>query len=323
MRSEQVEAWLKSHGVTNITYEEHVPLGAIDEAASLRNQARVFEALDEEQVVLYGQAMAEGAEFPPIVLMKRPRVATYIIIDGNHRTQASKLADRPTISAYIAKDLTPAQVMTMTYDANTKHGKPTSLKERVVQAAWLVQNQGARPSEAARALSIPQQRLHTHLKAEDTFTRLRSLGFSAAQIRAGDRKRLGNLKSDIVLKAAMDIALQAKLDLSTVNNLVTATNRYRSEKDQLAAIDRFAKEYDSVVKATAGGAISLPRDLQRLQQAIGRVRSVPVAAVRRALRTNNGALDDDAKKAVAGQVTGALKHLNQMLTLLGLKEAKE
>lgn len=321
MKSEQVELWLKGHGVTKFDYEENIALGAIDEEASLRNQARVFEALDDEQIVLYAQAMTEGDEFPPIVVIKRPRTPKYIIIDGNHRMQAAKLADKKGLSAYVVKDASPAQVMVLTYDANTKHGKPTSLKERIVQAAWLVQNQGAKPSEAAKALSVPPQRLYSHIKSAETTTRARALGLKLPDTYIN--KRLGNLGPDAVFKAAAELVTQAKLDHKAINNLVTAANRYRNEKDQLAAVARFAKEYEGVVKATAGGTISLPRDIQRLQRAVSSIRSVPVAAVRRALHTNNGELSDEAKKAVATQVSGALKHLNQMLTLLGLKETKE
>ena len=322
MKNAQVEDWLRSHGVTDFEYEEALALSSVDADESLRNQARVFAPLDEEQAIIYAEAMAKGDEFPPIVAYRRPRSKKVVIIDGNHRFKAAELADKGTLSAYVLKNPSREQTAVMTFDANTKHGKPTSLKERIIQAAWLVQTQNAKPSEAARALSIPAQPLYQHLKAQDTEARMKALGIkppgSTHQL-----KRLGHIRSDVVLAKAAELVQQSRMGYDASSELVTSINRYRSEADQLAAVERFAKEYEGVIRATAGGKLGLPRDFRKLQAALTRLTAVPVSGLKRTLRSGNGEVPASAKDAVARQVERGIRHLNLVKTALGLKDSKE
>ena len=318
MRDERIEAWLDSHGAT-YTYVEDLALQAIDVKESRANQARLTEVIDDDTVLVYAEAVNQGEQMPPIVVFRKPRHKTFTIIDGNHRHQAHLLADKDHVSAYVLENPTDAQVSALTYEANTKHGKPTTLAERIIQGQWLVA-EGASVAEASRMLKVPAAKLQHELGKAKSMERLAKVAPEHRQsVDSSTVKRLHNLRSDTVFKAAVGLAAQAPMDQTDISEMVTHVNKASTEADQLNIVAQYRKHYEGVIAQTAGGRIALPTDIAALQRLVIRVRRLSITSLRKTLKANG--MSDVTRDTLAKQVDQAIKHLSTAKVALA-KEGK-
>lgn len=259
-----VEEWLTSHGVEFMP--GRVMLSDINTRQSLQNQAR-FQPLDESLVVTYGEAMASGDRFPPVVLLSQP--SGYLVIDGNHRVTAAALVGLAEIDAYIVENLSERTVSVLTFDANTKHGLPTSAEERKQHAVYLVETAGITQKEAAQMLNVPERALNKSIQLARANRRLTSLGVERWQnMGMAVRERLQAISNDHVFKAAAELTILAKFDQETLSAMVTEINKTSTETDALAVVEAERERQKDRIDMTMGGRASLPQSVTRLSRSL-------------------------------------------------------
>lgn len=248
-----------------------IDLDDIDADASTRNQARLL-PVHQETIEIYRAAMDQGDKFPPIVVnaTKKP----YVILDGNHRLFAAKMAGFLSMDAFLVKQATKAQMELFTYEANARHGLPTTLEERVRQGIYLV-SLGNQAVVVAKALSIPERRLWEALGASRTETRLTKLGFDGIdRLSFHTKRRLGAIRSDNVLMPIAEVVFKAEIGSNELNDIIVQINKMATEAEQLAYASELRTKYEPVMQSTAGGAIELPRDVVRLRMAARLLRNI-------------------------------------------------
>lgn len=247
-----------------------IDLDDIDADASTRNQARLL-PVHQDTVEMYRAAMEAGDKFPPIVVnaTKKP----YVILDGNHRLFAAKMAGFTAMEALLVHNATKAQMELFTYEANAKHGLPTTLNERIQQGLYLV-SLGNQAIVVAKALSIPEKKLWYALSAARTQRRLEKHGFDASQFSPYLLRRIGAIKSDNVVVPFAELAIKAKLGSDEINDAITTINQMSTEPEQIAYVEQLRTRLEPVINATAGGALELPPDIVRLRMAARLLRNI-------------------------------------------------
>lgn len=292
-----------------------IPLKNVDRAESKRNQARIAEPVNDDQVLLYAESMKAGANFPPIVVYKSG--STYIVMDGNHRVGAADIADIETLPAYVVKNPSPAEVMSYTFAANTKHGLPTSLADRIRQAIGLVDRHGVKAVDAAKQLGIPLNRLRSEMDNHLANARFRELGVKRFDsLPLAIRRRLDNVHSNRVLVAAAELVLEAGLTSDDTNRLVRQVNAKRSERESLDVIKAERDSRLALIKATAGGRIPVPQVLITLSRFSSGVANIEDKALRSAV--NGLGPESRAEYARAAQDAGT--RLIQLAGVIGQQE---
>ena len=299
------EKWLESHGAQ--FKEQTVVLTTINKDVSLRNQARVSVPLNEETVLLYGVAMEQGSDFPRIIGYEQGN--KFVVIDGNHRVAAAELAHKRSLPALVVTNPTPAMIQALTYEANTTHGLPTSLEERIQQAMHLMAT-GMSRTDAAKALSIPESRLAQAQELRQADIRIYKLRKGVVGgLPVAVRKRLDNIRSDTVLAAAVDLVTQAKMTAIDVSDMVTEVNRYREEDEQLRVIQQEVGRQAARVAATAGGKVNLPPALVALDRAMAAIDRVDPDKVAEAWAT----VGEGMKMILLAKVSDAQRKVKELL----------
>lgn len=298
---------LKSYG---FEYElVNLPLASVNRKASQLNQARVAEPIDEDQVLIYAEQMRNGDKFPPIVVFQSSN-GSHIVMDGNHRVGSADLADITEFPAYVVKDPSPAEIQSFTYEANTKHGKPTSLDDRLSQGIHLME-QDVPLKEAARRLGITPGTLSTRWDMVQADKRFRSIGIRKFDALNGTAKRkLDAIHSDPVLRAAAELVLEARLSSDDIARLVKDVNAIRAgEREQIRFIAAQREARQTVIKATAGGRIPVPASVSNLSRVTTTISRVNVKTVAADIKR----LPADAQSAQQAAVSTAVTKLMDLL----------
>lgn len=271
--------WLEGHGAQ--VKRQSVALSAIDKEASLKNQARVSAPLHEDAVLLYGVAMEAGQEFPPIIVYKNSN-DMYVVVDGNHRVAGAEVAGVTALTALVIQNPTPNMIQALTYEANTKHGIPTTIDERVQQALHL-EISGMPRGEAAKALGIPESRLAGAAELQRVDMRIFHIKRAAlGELSIQARRRLGNIRNDNVLAAALELVTSSRMSAIEVNDLVSKINRQSTEADQMLEVQREVGRQATKVAATAGGKVALPQAIVELNRALAAVDRLDPEAIAKA-----------------------------------------
>lgn len=280
MQNDSIENQLKERGA-EFHYVPALDLSKIDRDTSFRNQARVMgKATDDDVVIIYAEAMEKGDEFPPIVVYLKD--GKYINVDGNHRYAAANVIDKSTLPAYVIDNPNDSLIAVLTYTMNTQHGFATALAERLLQAVWLIEL-GVKPQAAATTLRVPLGRVRVAWANSQADKRLAGLGVGRwDSLFQTTRRRLGDIRSDRVLKEAGTLTVRAKLAFSDVDTMVTQINTFRNEKEQVTAIKAFATDFQSQVEQTAGGLFDIPKPIAAISTTLGRLQNVDVGAIKEA-----------------------------------------
>lgn len=300
----RTEAWLADHGVTYTL--QSIQMVDIDIEASHRNQARIGAPVDPQVAGLYTNAMRNGDEFPPVVVF-RGEDDKWVFIDGNHRHAAYQAVGAETIPAYVVEAPSSTQRTMLTYDANTKHGKPTTLQERVEQAAWMV-GTGISGADAARALNVPPAPLYHTLQRIEVDKRLERMGFDSTSLPKATRHALHRLRLDAVLLATAKLFKESKVPADEANTIVKSINRFGSEAEQLAAVIHENDKREAYRAATAGGRRELPYSYRKLDRLLNTIEHFDVSEF--------DPLDTELKSAMLSRLLNARSKLNRSISAL-------
>lgn len=306
-RDERIEQWIESHGAT---WEfKNIPISSIDKERSHRNQAR-FEALREETFIVYRDAMERGDQFPPIIVFKSGD--DYVVIDGNHRVAGAELAGATEIGAYIVSGLGERQLQTMTFEANTKHGLPSSIEERTKHGVYLV-DVGVTQRDAARLVNVPLHTLQYELTKARSERRLAALGVDRwSNIGASTRARLDNIRSNVVFKAAAEVIVAGKMNNIVAGQLVTDVNKQSDETAQLAVVEEARKKHETIIRSTAGGRLPMPTSLVRLTRSL----AYAEALIPDELRNTAATLTAEQREAFASRAEKSIESLRTAKEIL-------
>lgn len=305
-----IEAWLDSHG---LTYElRNIKVSQVDRATSLRNQARIGAPLNDDQVVMYGSAMESGDEFPPIVVYQRPEKKDYVVIDGNHRVAAYDVIGQEKLNAYVVEKPSDAQITVLTFEANTRHGLPTSIEERVRQAIVLVEH-GQPMTKAARMLGIPTRRVEDAVKVRRSDRRADALGVGRRwyELAATSRSTLGAIQNDNVFIAMTKLAVDTHMGVADVTNLVPKVREHMStEQKALDYIAELRTKLSGEIKETAGNRIGLSPRVAAWNIAVRRINRTEMSEFTKAK------LGSDIRKRLSLQAATAIQQLREVIEVL-------
>lgn len=301
-RRQEVEDWLDHHGVT-WEYDPGFEVAKIDLEKSLQNQARIYSKLDAERVGQYSEAILRDDPFPAVV-MHRQSARVFKIIDGNHRTHAYIAAEQETLPAYVVTKSRPQTVVQLTFEANVRHGLPTSQEERLHQAMWLCNN-GASREAAAAAVNIKVAeitRAWGRLKADERADDVGILRTQWDSLSQSAKTRLANISTDEGFKDAASLAYRANLGAEEVFDLVTQCNAVRSSTRQQAIVKNFTTQMADRIQEAGGGVTTSsshrPRTAkQTFNMALGQLSALPENAKAIASRFVGDERTEAAKRA--------------------------
>lgn len=167
MKNSLFEQCLQREGV-QFEYIDGISLDNIDIAKSLRNQARIDEAIVPELVESYSAHMKAGYEFPAIVLW-RPGKGKYIIIDGNQRVQAKLKCNHKHTDAYIVLSTDKKVIDRITWTINNRvNGRRLTQEECMLHALSYVEQYGMTATEASKEWGVNFTTLSNKIRAEET-----------------------------------------------------------------------------------------------------------------------------------------------------------
>jgi hypothetical protein len=273
----RIEEYLDKKGVS-WTFIDSIDPGAFDAEKSAKNNAR-FIALDERRVEEYAEAMKRGDNFPPVIAYKGSGGGKYLNADGNHRLHAAIKADMP-LKAYDITGAKPETLVIISFEANTRHGLPTSEEERVQQAIYLI-NMGATIKAAAATVNVPERIVKKASEKATTDRRFIENGIAPTvieQLGASVKWRLAQITTDEGFVAAVNLAARTKLDSTVWFQLVTEINDLRSSEKQVLKVQELEERYLSDVQESAGGILNGKRALgprARVSMMLGQLMNLP------------------------------------------------
>lgn len=276
-RSKEIEDYLDSRHV-KWQYFSNVSPTQIDRERSLQNQARTEAPLMEDLVEEYILAVEAGNRMPP-VLAWRNDSSKLELMDGNHRNE---VAIRTQGSLDVYECDCPADVRVLiTLEANLRHGRTASHKDRERAALYAIDN-GMTLPQAARRFLIDQKDLRKAATERQGNRRADDAGVSRTvwdALKVTIRYRLVTIALNNVFAAASNLAAEARLNQSDVNRFVTEINGLRDADAQMAVVERWKADYAEAVAAgqvTGDGRANLkfmgPRT--RIRMVLGQVQSI-------------------------------------------------
>lgn len=297
-RNADTEAWLDEHGIA-WTFEPELALASIDVAASMANQARL-EAVVEEVVDRYAADMERGDQFPAVVVNRRPRAKTGVLIGGNHRTAAAGRVGRSTVPAYVV-EVAPAVAQRLAYEDNRRHGLPPGEAERILQAIHLVQT-GASQGEAARVVGLSLGKVQRGIGTVRADARAKELGIEGwGDLSPSKRWRLSSIEDSSAFAAAAGVVIRTGMSVEDVYSLVVAVNAKAEVADQLRLIGDEGASRQSQGRHGDGVRTSTPR--ARMLDALRVVGSLTPAQV------VAGCVSDDQRHVLAERIMVAARIL--------------
>lgn len=191
-----------------------------------------------EQVEEYRQQMANGAVFPPVVLM-----GPETLIDGNTRLQATKRLHKKTIAVYIVELASVPMAKSLAGTLNQMGGKRLSAEE-AAEAAKVMMGMEFTDEAIAREIgrSVEQvRRIRNQIEFGERTERL-NLERQAEQISQDNRVRLNSIKHDPPFREFVDFVAEVAPPKKTVSDLLKKVNDAPSDADAITVIHETKRE---------------------------------------------------------------------------------
>lgn len=296
-RHAPTEAWLDERGIA-WTFEPAMPLGRIDRAASLANQARL-EPLDEEVVDRYAADYERGDRFPPLIVYPKGRDGAVVLIGGNHRTAGATKAKRKTHPAYIV-DVAADRVLPLTYEDNRRHGLPPGDDERVLQALHLIGARGLTQEEAAAVVGLSIFKMKQGVGLAKAERRAKEAALASwSTLAKTSRWRLSSIESDVVFAEAARLAVLHEMGSADIDSLVRQVNAADDDHEALLIVGETEEALTNAPRRRYRAGANTPR--ARMLEALRIVASLdPIAIVR-------GCADDEQRRVLHDQILRAAR----------------
>lgn len=268
VRVPQAEALLRELG---LDFElRFVAFDEIDNAASLRNQARI-EPLTEERVDRYAASRAAGAVFPATIVGRNGK-KKLITADGNHRHAALRQSHDDGTWAYVFKYSSDGEFRGIADLANARlNGAENSLQERLMHAAHHVDN-GVPLNKAGALFGVTAKQISAYQAAQKARARLHDLGIHARSYSDLSDSTLGVLSGaavDDALRPAL-AAIRSGIKITDIKSaLREASKEARSDRErterQLAAIKELEESHSKASASVLVKGEQKKRDTTRMR----------------------------------------------------------
>lgn len=244
-------------------FVENYPFSSINAEASLHNNARFGEAIDDERVLEYAGFMELGSVFPAIVIF----LPKGMIIGGNHRFKAAEFIGATCADAYLVLSGEECKIREFIY-LNNRHGlenkdrdeakiqevlsmhklcKPMTLMDactkvfgrRDMYKQCTARFHRAHVVEALRMNGISQHRIDEMLKSRPSI--LDAL-YTLYPSKTGG---LGNVK---LLVSTFRAADDLRLSTASAEGLICKVKEKKNEKEQQQVVRAFVDAYEEEVK---------------------------------------------------------------------------
>jgi hypothetical protein len=255
-----------------------------DRAASLHNQARLSQPLDDGQVETYVNALKNGDKFPPIVATwtGRRNESLLMVVDGNHRLEAHARERKP-LNVYVISGQ-QAGIIALMFEANAKHGLPISADDRIHGALYLAES-GMPIGEAAKRMGLTSSQLNKASALHRGSARAAAVGIHPddwdRKISPVNRQRLVTAATDEGFLAAAQLTIDGKLSTPQVVAMISTMNGIRSSNGQVDFVKNLREtEHAERVQtrgmsATKGARGRGRTPKQRVMMALGQTVSLP------------------------------------------------
>jgi transposase len=280
-KNASIEKYLKDKGVA-FTFLEWVSPGSFDTKRSRENQARLGTPILEETKDRYVEALRNGDDFPPVIAYRLPS-GQLEILDGNHRQAAHEELGQPMDVYLIDADTPPAVRALITFEANAKHGQPSTTQERLHHALYMVNN-GKSVAKAAAMFGVPVHSLQKLTTLGNATRRAEDCGIPAKKwesIPTASQLKLNTVITDEGYIEAVKLTVDADLNAKQVSDMVRELNESKSAARQKAVAQALRESAAPAIQQTATSssrpagqhktATSTPRG--RVNLAMGQIRS--------------------------------------------------
>lgn len=252
-KRDEIEELLESKTVKWV-FNPSVAITEFDLDKSLRNQARITQPLSESQVETYVDAMKRGDDFPAVIAYMQN--GKLIAVDGNHRLQAAKILGR-AVPVYVLDPKTnPQTIVHLTFEANTKHGLPNSIDERVRHGIYMLANGAQSQEMVAHRINVPLATLKRAWVKKQADDRADEVGLVRREwdaLNPSSRMRLKAVHTDEGFTALAELAMKAQFDTVEVDAAVTQINRVKSSLGQRKIVDELTALHRKRIQQSGSG----------------------------------------------------------------------
>jgi Mor family transcriptional regulator len=258
----KVEADLRNMNIKWVRLD--VPLAFVDTPLSLKNNARIGEALIEETRKQYAFAMTaaltEGVEanFPAPVFRELEGVRSslkYSTLSGNHRVVAARDAGLRSIeNVYVLQDVTDLQAELVARTFNRGIGSEQSDDEAAQHAVHFMNQHGLSLKETAKHFRLSETKLRTTVRLLDTRKVLLSIGFETTGWPNRLVDTIGQLRQSHPMMRAVALFYRSHRDSAATMRLVADMKAATSESEALrVAAERGSELKTQSVSRVQGG----------------------------------------------------------------------
>lgn len=321
MRSLAHEAWLTEHHLREgkhpgWEYQPAIPLGGFDLFASVRNQARLAQAIIEPLVERYALDMMDGQDFPAVIAYQGQR--GLVLMDGNQRLRAAQLSERLAFDCYVVDEPDRQKRTMLIRTANRLNGLGQTDDERLLQAKHYAREfPGVHIKIVAREFGFKHEFLERMLRVDIVNARSAAAGLDLSDLAPTLRDQLHAIQSDVVFVASAQLLKEAGLKGALAQEFLADVKKARSEAEVEQVIERWRNRRDIIemIDARQKGR-SRPANPQRTRLFLHLNGLVRVLEQARALADVQLNTPDEVDRLIDGMRT-AEKHVRRLVNAAG------
>lgn len=258
----QIEAKLRDW---NLTYEyvEEFPVAEIraEAWAQVREEAHIA---DKETLAEFRTQMAQGATYPPIVLMHPD-----VLVDGNHRVATAKALRRKTFPAFIVQFNSVDLAKSFSAAVNQMGGRRLTTHE-AFQAATTMMTRGMADEAIAREIGRSPSSVRD-MRRQNEFTersaRIPEIAAMAKSLPARAQMKLAQITHDPAFAEAVKVVAETRAPAQTVSDIVQAATAARTDADAITAVR--AKRDELAPAGPPPNRVTIPAEVKQSSMHIG------------------------------------------------------
>lgn len=256
MREPKTEGYLARGNWTWVL--ETVPIAKVDLDHAKDNPTRMFRRFDPERVLQYAEQMADGVEFPAVVLMMPSDlgVKPYDVATGLHRLSAAETAKIKTFEAYVVVEPDPYRRELLARSLNSIEGRGSDQREQIMHIIALHEKHRHPIATLCNEWHVKESSVRHHYRAELSKRRARRVGGSLDNTRLRlSQTLIGQLHaihSDAVFGDVVNFATHHASSPAAVEQIWQDVRHVRDEAKALAIVqEHIASEKQNRLNARA------------------------------------------------------------------------